>query len=749
MAKDNYPFLDYINEDKSHYKTAASAGYKDDENLFLIGESGGFLMNIIKGAKFINTHLFYEVADYYRKHKVFTHYKVDSIPHRQFRKREQYRRKYGFEAPCLLMPNGEIRNVRITGAHYNFLNYTRIEQLDESSIINAVTDTANKHYDFPKFFDSQYWIFHIMEFAERNGFHLLIDKTRRGGFSYIMASDSTNAVNNMPHKTVIHVAADSKYLTQNGGLTDFCINNFRFLEEKSPFKRGIFSPVKTDFRLGYKLSNGVEADNSWKSALLSVSANNNPDCAIGKDAIKVKVEEVSTMLNFNDFMDVTEPAMRTGAYTTGMLTAWGTATSGNMQMFEQNFYNPKEYNFMPFENVWDRDCRGEVCGFFKPYCWGLQGHIGNNVGVDEDGNSNIEVGLEIAKRERIKKKESVDSYAKYINYLGQYANFPSESFSSATENIFSSEELTAWEDRLRVDTDLQFYIDGTLEENGIGGVIFKSNERLVREGKKIYDWIFGVPRRGNEDPHGCIRRWFAPETVETPTASGAIIREIPKGLYSISYDPVGIDKTKEELTLKHSHNSIKVWMNPHYINNYKQKLVAAYYGRPETLEEADRICYNLAVYYNCLGTTCVEVNRGETVNNFKKWNGLKYLAQEPLFVWDTTMKGKYASTYGYVVSDGAKKLDAMRLLREMLYEEIGKDEFGNPVRMFHRIYDYQSILELKKWSIKGNFDRVSEMLIRAIEYKSMNIDAEYKLQSRQQLTGDNIDENDILNRDWY
>lgn len=749
MAKDNYPFLDYINEDKSHYKTAASAGYKDDENLFLIGESGGFLMNIIKGARFINTHLFYEVADYYRKHKVFTHYKTDSIPHRQFRKREQYRRKNGFEAPCLLLPDGSIRNVRITGAHYNFLNYTRMEQLDESSIISGVTNTAKKHYDFPKFFDSQFWIFHIMEFAEKNGFHLLIDKTRRGGFSYIMASDSTNTVNNIPHKTVIHVAADNKYLTQNGGLTDFCINNFRFLEEKSPFKRGILSPVKTDFRLGYKLSNGVEADNSWKSALLSVSANNNADCAIGKDAVKVKVEEVSTMDNFNEFMDVTEPAMRTGAYTTGMLTAWGTATSGNMQLFESNFYNPREYNFMPFENVWDRDCRGEVCGFFKPYCWGLQGDYNGIKGVDKYGNSNLEIGLEIAKKERIAKKNAVENYAKYINYLGQYANFPAESFSSASENIFSSEELTAWEDKLKLDTDLHFYIDGVLEENAIGIVSFKSNERLIKEGIKHYPWIFGVPRRSNEDPHGCIRRWFPPETIEVVNKDGVARNEIPVGLYSISYDPVGIDKNKDELSLKHSHNSIKVWMNPHYINGYKQKLVAAYYGRPDTLEEADRVCYLLAKYYNCIGTTCVEVNRGETVNNFKRWNALKYLASEPLFVWDNTMKGKYSTTYGYIVSDGAKKLDAMRLLREMLYEEIGKDEFGNPVRMFHRIYDYQSILELKKWSVKGNFDRVSEMLIRAIEYKSMNIDAEYKLQSRQQLDASNIDSNDILDRDWY
>ena len=746
----SYPFLDYIEErDKlKHYKKASEVGYYDPYDYFLIGDSGGFLMNIDPDAKFVNTELLQEVGIYYDKHKVYTNFKVDSIPHRQFRRREQYRRKHGFDAPCLLCGNGEVKTVHITGSHYNFLNYCRIEQLDQSSIVNGKVATAKKHYARPLFIDSQWWVFNIMEFAEKNGFHLLIDKTRRGGFSYMMAADSANAVNCESRKVVIHVAVDKKYLTQTGGLTDFAVNDLKFYEENTPFVRGIFSSVKSDFRLGYKLPSGVEADKSWRSALISVSAANNPDCAIGKDAVKVKVEEVSTMDNFDEFMNVTEPAMRTGAYTTGMLCAWGTATSGNMQVFEQNFYDVKGFNFMPFENVWDRDCRNETCGFFKPYCWGLQGEIDGVKGVDKDGNSNIIVGLEIARRERIKKKESVKKYSDYINYLGQYANFPAESFSSASENIFSSEELSAWEDRLRVDSDLHFYVDGMLELNHNNVVEFKTNARLHTEGKKTYDYILGVPRRGHEDPHGCIRRWFAPEYEEI-IEQGRLVKRIPVGLYSINYDPVGVDKNKDEITLKHSHNSIMVWMNPHPLNGYKQKLVCCYYGRPDTLEEADRICYLLARYYNCIGTTNVEINRGETVSNFRKWNALQYLACEPLYVWDASFKGKVNNTYGFNVSGEQHKLDCLRLLKEFLYEEIGKDEFGNSIYNFHRIYDYQTILELKKWSIKGNYDRVSSMLLRGIEWKGFNILAGDELEHRKDLTPENLDDNDILNRPWF
>ena len=169
-------------------------------------------------------------------------------------------------------------------------------------------------------------------------------------FSPIICNFAANVVNLRPHKVCINVAIDSKYLTQRGGLSDFTINNLRFYEDCGLFKRGILSAVNTDFRLGIRLKNNVEWSGSWHSALLSVSAANNPDCAIGKDAAVVNVEEVSTMDNFDAFMNVTEPAMRTAAYTTGTLVCWGTATSGDMQTFASKFYAPKAHRFMPFEN---------------------------------------------------------------------------------------------------------------------------------------------------------------------------------------------------------------------------------------------------------------------------------------------------------------------------------------------------------------------------------------------------------------
>lgn len=751
MADGKYPFLEYIEEpDKEkNYKKASDCGWYDPHNNFLIGDSGGFLLNIRPG-KFINTELFNEPARTYQTTGKYTQFKVDSIPHRQFRRRECDRRRNGFSAPCWQNPDGSIEDIWITGAHYNFLNYTRMERTDESSVI--ITNhgaTAKKIYSFPSFIDAQFWTFQIIEFCRRNGLHLIIDKTRRGGFSYIMASDSSNEVNLSKHKVVIHVAADNKYLTKQGGLSDFAVNNLKFYEEKTPFKRGIFSPTADSFKLGYRMKNGVEADDSWSSSLLSVSANNNPDCAIGKDAVTIKVEELSTMQNFDDFMNVTEPTMTVGTRTTGTLMAWGTATAANMQIFEQNFYNPRAFNFMPFENVWDNDARNEVCGFFKSYAWGLEGEIDGVKGFDEDGNSNLRIGLKLAARERIKKKKTAKTFSEYLNYLGQRALFPAESFSSTSENIFSSEALNKFEDKLRVDNSYKFYTDGELFEDGLKKIYFKSNARIKIENPdaKIYDYIQGVPRRGNEDPHGCIRVWFAPEYEET-YIDDRLVRAILPGTYVAVYDPVGIDKDKKEITDRHSHNSMFVVEMPRERNGFKPKLCAAYYGRTERLEEADEKFYRLCKWYNCIGTGLVEINRGETVSNFRKWKATKYLGHEPLFVWDATIKEKVSTSYGYSIGNGPKKLDGLRLLKELLYEVIGKNEFGEDIYVFERFLDYQTILELKKFNADGNFDRISSLILLGIYWKSIDIKGKRELANRKKVTEYN-DKTDIFNRNWF
>lgn len=750
------PFVNYVFEDKSGYKTASDAGFHDPDGDFLVGESGGFLLNI--NFKFVDTHLLRAAAIYYEKYKRYTDYPIDSPPHRRFRIQEEYRRNNGFTANCKLLykdiplyerliNSGKIKEakalvkpLRISGEHYNFINYASIRQLDESSVVISKEGkvSAKKKEDIPLFFGSQYWWYKSKEFARNNGYHLIVGKARRGGFSYMEACGSANTVNLNPGSTVIHCAADKKYLTQGRSISNMTLSQLEYYELKTPFLRGFISRDVEDVQLGFKKKDGTNA--GYQSHVISVTTGPaNPDVAIGKDAIEIKCEELSAFPTFDEFMNVTEPTTRTGSITTGLITAWGTGGSkeAKWEVFEKNFYNPSSYSFMPFENVWDKDSRGLICGFFKPYIESLQGY--NKEGeasLDKDGNTNYRVAIQISNEEREAYKAKTTSILKYILYCGQYANMPSESFSSTTDNIFASPELSIHINNVRHNPDYKFYVDGVIVDTP-SGLKFESNISLFNKGLKTHPYIEDVPPKSGVDKIGCIRMFMPP--YKDPKTG-----KVPD-IYTISYDPIGRarEDEKDQLVSRKSFNSATVWMNPNdYFPQVTKLRIANYFGRPNTLEEADAVVRDLSLLYG-EASILAEIDRGETRSNFKKWGLMRLLAKEPTVVWDNKVKATASTNYGIVLGNDIRKAQGLRLLYELLYTTIGADADGNPIYVFHKCGDLSFLLELQKWNNIGNFDRVSDAIIEAFTTKKQNILAAIKIKTRKKV------EESILTRAWY
>jgi len=71
------PFIDWNNEDMSKYSSAKSKGFTDDDNDFLVGDSGGFLMKMNFIVK--DTWRFRETATFYEEHKLYTTLIPDTI----------------------------------------------------------------------------------------------------------------------------------------------------------------------------------------------------------------------------------------------------------------------------------------------------------------------------------------------------------------------------------------------------------------------------------------------------------------------------------------------------------------------------------------------------------------------------------------------------------------------------------------------------------------------------------------------
>jgi hypothetical protein len=700
-----HPFIEFVEEDKSHYPTANSKGFIDPDSDFLVGDSGGFLMNI--SFKFINTHLFSEVAEHHEQTGRYTDAIKGTNEYRAFWHTEKERRSKGMIAPCKLLPNGQIVNLRITGNHYNFLNYSRITRTlneKEKAFYENLGLNIKEKEAFPRFWDAHYWRFKCMEFAEYNGFNEAIGKSRRKGYSYLESSASANTMNLVPNYHVVFAAYDIDYLTSVDSTCDMLKRNLDWLEMHTEWRRGYISEPLDNIELGYKLKAEGHKKFGHRSSSIGVSCRDNPSAAIGKKAGKIKFEESGKFPNLLDTLEVTISATESGRISVGNLVIYGTggAKQADWLAFETAFYEPGAYNMMPFENVWDKNARGEVCGFFHPNIWAMEDE--DFICLDKEGNSNLRValGFDVKDKEKAKRTKSL---SKYVIFCSQRANSPGEAFSGATENIFTSPELNEFIKKISHDPAYKFYQDGRIV-GGSNGVVFKNNNILANEGNKVHPYIEDVPFKRETDTAGCVRIYHHPFTV-----NGVI----PDNLYEIEYDPVAVDKDKDDVSIKNSLACIRVKLMPNNLTPYVIKnpaglTVAMFCGRHNTVSEDDALALLMAKYYNA--KIEAEVNRGDVVKNFQVWKALNYLRTDPLIHINRNIATRSESSYGMVVTPRLK-LDGIGYVRDELYTIIGYRPDTTPIYAFETELDLPTLKEFQKFTMrKGhNFDRISARIV--------------------------------------
>lgn len=722
IKMDSLPFIDYIKSDKSKYPFASTQinpdtrkEYIDSYNDFLIGESGGFLMNI--SFKFINTHIFTEVARTFEKNykdpdikKWVESLDVKSTSNRnkyyycpflegspqynKFWERETYRRKAGMTAKCKLLPTGEIVDLHITGDHYNYLNYGRIMRTptkEEFDDLHARGDFKTELISgFPRFWDGDYWNFKIDEFIARNKFHLTKGKARGKGFSFKRGSQAANTINSIPGATVVLASYLIDYLIDPGATASMTKTCLDWYESFTHWKRSYLSEDLEALQLGYKTKKGGSKKFGWLSKLISVSTRGNSSAAIGKRALEIDAEESGKFPNLLEFLDVTLSSTEVGASNVGTIRCYGTAgvEDADWEPFAYVFYNPYTYDMFPMENIWDDDARNDICGFFFPQIWNMEPYI------DAHGNSLVEEAYKYDIEDKARKKLALTP-SKYETYVGQRANKPSEAFRRGKDNLFSSPELTLHVQDVMYNKDHRYFRDGILID-GKDKLEFKTNIELEASGVKTHSYIEDVPFKVGTDLYGCIREYHPPFKIEGV---------VPDNLYVVLYDTVAKDKKADTIINKNSLNSMMVYMLPNTVANSRGDiLVASYVGRPELMKDADRICYNLCRYYNA--KALVEVNVGETINNFKSWKALNWLLKDPTYI--NSGKPETINTpYGVVIGDGITADNYLIDARELLYTPMSKNEENKNLLFLHYIKGIDFLLELSKFNRIGNFDRIS------------------------------------------
>lgn len=739
------PFIDYILEDKESYKPLSSSicrftgkPWIDRDNDFLIGESGGVLMKI--NFVFVGTEIFSRVADFYEKHGCYCLEPDDSPNAIKFWQREMDRRVKGVQAYCKLyikdIPaylaaksdaerKALLHKVRITGDHYNYLNYGRIERApnekERKQLDKEGRFKVNTVEGFPRFWDGDYWNFKIDELIANNSCNLCKAKARRKGFSYKRGSQAANTINANKNVTVTLAADQMDYLTEKGATSYMVKVNLDWYEDKTYWRRGYLSEnFDKGIELGYKKSKEGQKAFGFRSKLLSVAIGKNESAAVGKKAIETDFEEAGKCPNLQKALDVMMSNSESGAMRIGTIRVYGTGgTKGaNWEAFSNCFYNPGKNDMLPMENIWDANSRHAVCGFFFPQIWDYEPFI-------EDGNSLLFASWKDdydKKRGAEKEKDA----GEYNIYVGQRANSPNEAFTNTQENIFHSPELTNHINAIKYDKSNHFYEDGWyILDDGRVRFVTKQEciERAIFGSDRFHEYITDVPHNSKTDVHGCIREFYSP---------------IPNdgSLYFISYDPYRVDKNKEEVSTKNSLASFQVWMRTNSKTPYMGKrLVASYCGRLDTMEAVDKL-----VLYACLRWNCkvlYEAGTGELVTNFKKWGYRDKLLKDPSSYINRSVDGPRITGYGIVIGDGDIKLEGMRMVRDFLYEIVGKTSDDTPIYRFNQIYDISFLLELDRFIFGRNADRLSSAIVAMFEFRkdSLLLEREANSKSKTNNTG--------------
>lgn len=739
------PFIDYILEDKESYKPLSSSicrftgkPWIDRDNDFLIGESGGVLMKI--DFVFVGTEIFSRVADFYEKHGCYCLEPDDSPNAVKFWQREMDRRVKGVQAYCKLYikdipaylaakSDAErktlLHKVRITGDHYNYLNYGRIERApnekERKQLDKEGRFKVNTVEGFPRFWDGDYWNFKIDELIANNSCNLCKAKARRKGFSYKRGSQAANTINANKNVTVTLAADQMDYLTEKGATSYMVKVNLDWYEDKTYWRRGYLSEnFDKGIELGYKKSKEGQKAFGFRSKLLSVAIGKNESAAVGKKAIETDFEEAGKCPNLQKALDVMMSNSESGAMRIGTIRVYGTGgTKGaNWEAFSNCFYNPGKNDMLPMENIWDANSRHAVCGFFFPQIWDYEPFI-------EDGNSLLFASWKDdydKKRGAEKEKDA----GEYNIYVGQRANSPNEAFTNTQENIFHSPELTNHINAIKYDKSNHFYEDGWyILDDGRVRFVTKQEciERAIFGSDRFHEYITDVPHNSKTDVHGCIREFYSP---------------IPNdgSLYFISYDPYRVDKNKEEVSTKNSLASFQVWMRTNSKTPYMGKrLVASYCGRLDTMEAVDKL-----VLYACLRWNCkvlYEAGTGELVTNFKKWGYRDKLLKDPSSYINRSVDGPRITGYGIVIGDGDIKLEGMRMVRDFLYEIVGKTSDDTPIYRFNQIYDISFLLELDRFIFGRNADRLSSAIVAMFEFRkdSLLLEREANSKSKTNNTG--------------
>lgn len=556
-----------------------------------------------------------------------------------------------------------IGKYRITGDHYFFLNYYRMDVINEDAISGAGRLEA-----FPSFLSKQYEWFHYVEMAEKLHKDACALKARGVGWSEMTASMAVRPYTTHRGYHILLTCASDFKLTP---LKNKCWKNLDWLNTHTSggmrHVRLAVNNVDTK-RASIKAPDGTEY--GWMSEINSVVADT-ADKIRGDRLDRLVYEEAGSNKNLTESWIKGDALVALGGFHFGTRIALGTggddmALTGLKTMF----INPSGYNILPFKNYDTDDGKPEITAFFLPaHKFALTSEYLDNRGVTD--YIRFKKFYE-AQRAKLSDKD-------YLNECAEHCFTPREALSKHGDNVF---DATAIAERI-----VQIKVQGNYT---------KPKRMQLLWDKAVGDGMTKVIARESEGSHLLV--------VEPP-----ILDETGKpykNLYVAGID--AIDMGRSDSATDGDVSDFCVVVKKRILGMDDPKYVAMYKFRPNDIRQAYDLTLKLLTWYNC--KAMLEYTKISIQTYFKE-KGKGHL---------------FMSRPDFASNSGSRKNPVKRLIGLPATEAVirhGLELVGNFINDYWHTIDYEEMLDQMlnySYENKRKFDIIAAMQMAEIADEDMS-----------------------------
>lgn len=520
-----------------------------------------------------DTDKFRQAALFFKEHGTYTLAPRGTTDYIQYWERETDRCLNGYVAP-----DGDA----ITGYHYFYLNYSPIMKLEQVEYTDRNGNKRTRReriFDFPSFWDYDYYYYNAIEEAEDVGKHMAVLKSRQRGYSFKGASMLVRNYELIPGSKNFAVASEQTFLTSDGLLTkawqimDFCDKHTAWAKKR-------LSDTRLERESGYIITDefGNKTKQGYQSLIKGITLKNDLERIRGTRGKLVLWEEGGKFPGLLTAWRIEQPSVETDdGVAFGLMVAYGTGGTegGSFDGLKELFYKPDAYNVLGFPNIWDDNAEETKCGFFVP-SWSNMESVDENDKqrfMDQYGNSRKELAIQELIAQRNKIKDGGASQTSIDRFISERPLKPQEAVLELGKNIFPRKMLMDQLTRIRTNKKLQ-------SMKHIVDLAWDGNGRVIATEKKSGD-ITTYHLKKDDKPDGSVVIWEYP------------VNDPPFGLYIGGCDPYDHDES-----FTNSLGSTFIFKRVQAGEAWQDVIVAEYSGRPSTAEEYYENVRKLLTFYN-------------------------------------------------------------------------------------------------------------------------------------------------------